>query len=1146
MAKPNKQDPLASYRAYSTRAQPPKKKRRVGLYALAALGVLVFSAVWNPPTGSVHEFTEASDYRVERESGCTNSGKGCHGDESSYRSFNDYHPNAKCTTCHDYQGVGCIPCHSPKNHECQVCHDGSLPQAPDRVRLADPYPRGHYRESTHTAMATPFDTKVRAAESGKAKATCKSCHSRDLAEAHLGVNEVEGSQYGTEVGCGECHNDTRAFGQKQVLADWKPERSCEACHRKGSSSPAHATDIADPVTASSKLGCGATGTGCHASKDLHALHADRPRDCSSAKGESKGCHDLEVESAPAKKRSCASGDKSCHPSYVNDDYSHKKDARLHAPEGTAAAADHSYFNTPCGDCHWMEPDGTSLVGEHLRSTSSRDNDPNVCRACHNDPASASAISRDWPNRDSAAGCSDCHGERSLDPVHSTDIAGSHGAVASSGCAQSGAGCHPTTDLSQVGNSGLHAACLRCHDATPSDGNVAFNPQAKSCGEGRACHAAAGEYDPRTSVHAGTKLTDGRDAAHAASKAFASAKVTEASTGISAVCGDCHTDTLGAEHGRPSNKLAAGNVCRGCHNASPATSRTVKRNWPGSDSAQACEDCHASKSIAARHGSLVSDHGGVELAPGGTATAGACATTGCHATTDLLPLHAYAGGCTTEKCHGATGNIFGADTRSCGGPGSGSACHAGYSALGGHEKVSMTHIGLELTLSGTPVSGTCSRVGCHTTVDLKQLHGADGCGVDGCHEPGSLLARKSCGGSDPAGACHAGFTEAEHFVSHSADLSGTVNGVTYGLTQNVGCFGCHNTDLTVEHSATADAAITGGGASNCRVCHHDPADPGNGRYGDLVDVKGAIAGRDLRCIACHASGSAAPSASAASSPHRRASGESTLAAGFVWADPFSEWRTAFDAPIGGGHNVLTGALVGGTTKLFPQTTYASEGTTYTWELPDNAGDTRWLDGSAFGAGSLATVDDIRHATVGCDDCHVLGNSAGPHGSAVPIAIDPAYSQTEYANPSRGLSSQFGATGTDRVVCMKCHTLLFGSVAGTTTPGGAPVHLQHARHAGAPANHPLRYGEKCVDCHVRIPHAWRSPRLLVRTVPGADRPADSFPYIERGHQGLAAVRLKDISGSAELTKRDCATGDCHGFHSATNHPWPSDIPTATYWP
>ncbi len=140
----------------------PRNYKRGGLFAVAAIAAVIFSAVWNPPTGSVHDFTEASDYKIERESGCTNSGKGCHGSETEYTDFNDYHPNAECTTCHDYQGVGCIPCHKPREHECQVCHDGTLEAAPNRMRLAAPYPRGHYRETTHTVTGTDMQATMSA------------------------------------------------------------------------------------------------------------------------------------------------------------------------------------------------------------------------------------------------------------------------------------------------------------------------------------------------------------------------------------------------------------------------------------------------------------------------------------------------------------------------------------------------------------------------------------------------------------------------------------------------------------------------------------------------------------------------------------------------------------------------------------------------------------------------------------------------------------------------------------------------------------------------------------------------------------------------------------------------------------------------
>jgi len=266
------------------------KKMRNGLLVLLILAAVAFAAGWNPPTKTVHKFTKASDYKPDRESGCTNSGKGCHGAEKTYNDFNAYHPDAQCTTCHEYQGVGCIPCHMPPETECQLCHDGTMKQAPDVSRITDPYPRGHYRETTHTAMGTAMDDRVRAATDGKASATCRDCHSRDLRTSHTEVPAVAGSEYGETVGCGECHNDVRSNGLAQVLDDWK-NRACEDCHATGSSAPQHPSDSASEIDAKSPLKCGFTGVGCHDVNDLHAIHKDKPKTCAgSAEEGEKSCH----------------------------------------------------------------------------------------------------------------------------------------------------------------------------------------------------------------------------------------------------------------------------------------------------------------------------------------------------------------------------------------------------------------------------------------------------------------------------------------------------------------------------------------------------------------------------------------------------------------------------------------------------------------------------------------------------------------------------------------------------------------------------------------------------------------------------------------------------------------------------------------
>jgi hypothetical protein len=933
----------------------------VGLFSVGAVAILSFTVMWSPPSGSNHAFSTASDYNAERESGCTNSGEGCHGEETSYSDYNDYHPNTQCVTCHDFDGVGCLPCHSPGGRtECQTCHDGTFDGASDCERITDPYPKGHYRETTHTATGTDMRVFMRGAEGGKAKVDCKACHSRDLMTAHTDVPEAKGSPYGTTVGCGECHNDTRSFGLEQVLSDWE-RRRCEDCHTETSSSPMHATDLASSIAATGPAGCGDTGRGCHDDENLHGLHADAPKDCSGSATEGEpACHDLSKQAHQPEARGCGTGARgACHDAYTNASYGHKKDRGLHD-----------------------------------------------------------------------------------------------------------------------GGRGLAAASLR-----------------------------------------------------------------DLASGLLTRCDACHLGDLTAEHARPNSDLASANTCRACHNHSETTAVAIAQDWPGRGTADQCLDCHGSDGIPTPHTGLDDSHAGLTLDPDGTRSPGACGGSLCHDTTDVRILHRDTG-CLTSGCHRRTGHINGSSKLSCGGDARSGGCHAGFSRSDGHGGAA-AHVGIELATDGTAGPGSCARVGCHPTVDLVALH-RDRCDTPGCHTRTTPPTIKSCGGTDPLVACHLEFSAAEHFADHDALREGIVKGVEYRVGENVGCFGCHSRDLSILHRSTDDSPITGGGATDCRVCHDDPRDPGNGAYAALPAVKRAVASRDVRCVACHDSGTSEPDRSHAASAHKRISDESVLATGYVWADPLSEWAAAFRSPTGGGHNVLDAGVVGAsTTKRFPVTQYTSGTVTFTWRLPDNAGRTRWLtprEGEDFS--SLAA---IREAMITCEDCHA-GTDAmlGPHGAAVPIIIDPDYSQTEYANPTRGLSSQFAATGTDRVICMKCHDLGAGSVPGYDEPGGHPVHAQHAEHPGAPVHHPLRYGEKCIDCHLRIPHASRSPRLLVRTIPGDGRPADVFPYVQRGHRGLAGVLLQDYRESADMTRASCVTNGCHGYHDEKNHPERSDIPTAPLWP
>lgn len=864
--------------------QAKSKRMRAGLFSLGAVGLITFSMVWNPPVGKVHSFTEASDYNAERDSGCTNSGEGCHGSETAYNDFNAYHPNADCTTCHEYQGVGCIPCHSPDGHECQSCHDGTMEDAGDRTRIVDPYPRGHYRETTHTAMGTDFTATVHATDEGKAQASCKACHARDLYAAHQKVPAVEGSKYGDSVGCGECHNDARSAGLAQTKADWK-DRSCEVCHAEKSSSPMHAVDLAPSADTSGGAGCQATGVGCHDVDDVHALHPDAPQDCSGSAAEGEpGCHDLSLQAHVPTATACGGGtDETCHAPYENDKLAHARDDELHSP-GPAAAADTGYYGIPCGECHLMEDDGRSLIAEHERPTSSRPAG-GPCRGCHNVEASAAVISEDWPERKKTTACQACHGADGIDPVHDADIADTHEAVDSEGCASSGAGCHDTDDFSglpvDTSDATLHSSCLDCHRD--------YDPNAKSCGAGRACHTGGGLY---TTVALKHRTGDGFDRLHTAGSPQSSLRETDAASGVGYRCGDCHSMVVGIEHVRPNSTIAGAgaSTCIACHNADDHSVAVVKDSWPSRTSQWACEACHTEDRVA--HAGIASAHVGRALDATGTPSASACSGADCHDTVDLRVLHADSG-CRTQGCHQAAGNINGAGVASCGGQDAGAACHAGvHKGVDGYDPLhdagpAQGENSIEDTVTG--IVSVC--LDCHSmalTTEHERSNSELATGAPDttvclrCHTASDTTVGV-VGDSWPARgttvACEACHTIADgtqmhrevHLVHDGRPLDAT------GTPTPAACSGddCHaaTVDLRVIHLETgcktegchqATGAISGtartacGGEDTASACHAavHPDITGDGALHDAGPAQGEQSFEDsatgvvLSCVSCH--------------------------------------------------------------------------------------------------------------------------------------------------------------------------------------------------------------------------------------------------------------------------------------------------------
>jgi hypothetical protein len=263
-------------------------------------------------------------------------------------------------------------------------------------------------------------------------------------------------------------------------------------------------------------------------------------------------------------------------------------------------------------------------------------------------------------------------------------------------------------------------------------------------------------------------------------------------------------------------------------------------------------CHTG---ANKHYDKDAKHQAAQLDRFGDPVTGYCDRAGCHASGDVRSLHPNTR-CSTSGCHVEGGPTY----MTCGGLEGQDACHTGANK---HYDKDAKHQATELDPAGAASPGACESSGCHTTIDVRALHSTTYCSTSGCHVTGGPTYM-SCGGAAGGPSCHFSYSAAEHFVGHSADMSGTVGGIYYSLGENVGCFGCHAADLRVEHTVHL-GTMEGGGANACRVCHYDSADPGNNAYAGLPAITASVASGDRRCVACHANAAGIDGGSAVAGP-----------------------------------------------------------------------------------------------------------------------------------------------------------------------------------------------------------------------------------------------------------------------------------------
>ena len=791
--------------------------------------------------GGNHSYTAASDYSEATQTGCANSGAGCHGSDSSRTDIRSAYDHIGCTSG---------PCHTSVSKpsvtaplECAKCHAGNFVGAPNRMVLTGAYPNGHYNETTHTVPNGIMTTQYVSA-GGSATAACIVCHDRALPTAHTSISSVT---YGSKLSCAECHNDVATNGLAQVRAGWTTN-TCNDCHTVGSAAPIHGA-VAPVAPAVSTAGCAGSGISCHTSANLHELH----KNASSCQ---IGCH---TKDQGAIVKSCGSADSGCHKSYDSIHYN----ATAHTATGDIDGS----FVLACVNCH-----SAVLLPAHSNTPAS------TCSGCHANSGAAPVILAGWNKN-----CSACH------PTKHVNLSSVHQGQPVSGNACLGSGCHVgnSTNLMAV-HSGIANSCglAGCHDAANKD----KRPTKKSCGTGGACHdgkldgnhggdhsyTAASNYNATTEVGCTNSGTGchGSDTTYADVRArynhigctggACHTSASKPSVGAPLECAKCHAGNfVGAPNRLLSGSFPNGHynetthtatamtravtsggtataACAVCHDAGlkgvhvTITSATYGTNLScvechndsrSSGNAQVlakwstdrCDDCHKTGASAPMHSATTAP------VVAGSSTAGCTTGTGCHAT-DLHALHKNAASCALVGCH-VTKNVK-PTGKTCG---TGGTCHTG--STGGH-KLAEPY-------------GNCAKSGCHgpggTTIHNVSSHknaacltchgvGAPGCVSSGCHSA-SIIHSRPTHQNQSCLTCH-------------------TSGAKVVREPFTGCNNCHSTsDIhgRSDHSTQP-----------CTTCHGVSA-PGCTKSGchSVNDIHGQSHHQETICTTCHVSGISKP-------------------------------------------------------------------------------------------------------------------------------------------------------------------------------------------------------------------------------------------------------------------------------------------------
>lgn len=513
---------------------------------------------------AIHSDNNPAAHSTAANTGCANSGVGCHNGANigtaGVPAYGNSVIHTSCLRCHDRTGAeswssamigsGSNMRYNPATKTCGQatgCHtSGSYSATAHRIGRGDAVTGNDTKHTATSGMGSTLSV-------GSASASCAACHSATLASAHATPLT------GWASACGSCHNSTLggSVSPRTVKADW-PTKSCLECHAAGAPADKvggwHAAYGTTAHVASSPLGCGNTGIGCHTSTDLAQLHSKRTNGCQLA-----GCHDAVDKPMALASKSCGQGG-GCHTGYTLTSHgtANGNDAKHTATGMTTLVGTEYNAGRTCAQCHV----GT-LLSAHTGTAAS------TCSDCHGATSPINAnkvIKTDGWN----ATCAQCHGAPNGPALHNTYTTGHQGVPpAGSTCLE---GCHTgrdSTDLREV-HKLAGCAIAGCHTA------VGDSPSVKTCvtchpGYADGNHSAA-SFTSHSATNPSTLSNCGR--CHSDDNARAGMQITETKDGGTTVPSTMHA-----------NVDRGGRGCATCH---AADSRVF--NPVGTRTAD-CFSCH---------------------------------------------------------------------------------------------------------------------------------------------------------------------------------------------------------------------------------------------------------------------------------------------------------------------------------------------------------------------------------------------------------------------------------------------------------------------------------------------------------------------------------------------------------------------------